>query len=141
MEVTRVEQRSYIKRAVLQERNVMECRSEFVEALGSNTLPYRTVARWVGKFQQGRVSTSDEQCSGRPFSVWTDMARAVIEQLMDEDRRWMLLDLERASGIDKRIVHRILRNELHLRKIAALWVPHALKEVQRWLCSDHFARW
>ncbi|GFQ74526.1 hypothetical protein TNCT_77161 [Trichonephila clavata] len=37
-------------------------------------------------FQQGRVSTSDEQRSGRPLSVRADLARAVIEQLMDEDR-------------------------------------------------------
>lgn len=145
MEVTRVEQRAYIKIAVLRGRNAMECHSELVEALGNNALPYRTVARWVGKFQQGRVSTSDEQRSGRPVSVRTDVARAVIEQLMDEDRRWTLLELERASGIEKRTVHRILRNELHLRKIAARWVPHALTEVQRWvryaICSDHLARW
>ncbi|GFX19727.1 uncharacterized protein TNCV_2076341 [Trichonephila clavipes] len=39
----------------------MECHSELLEALGNNALPYRIVARWVGKFQQGRVSTSDEQ--------------------------------------------------------------------------------
>ncbi|GFY44010.1 hypothetical protein TNIN_441071 [Trichonephila inaurata madagascariensis] len=37
------------------------------------------------------------------------------------------------SGIEKRTVHRILRNELLLRKIAARWVPHALTEVQRYL--------
>ncbi|GFQ74758.1 uncharacterized protein TNCT_226391 [Trichonephila clavata] len=54
----------------------MECHSEFVEALGNNALPYRTVARWVEKFQQGRVSTSYEQRSGRPLSVRTDLARA-----------------------------------------------------------------
>ncbi|GFR24105.1 uncharacterized protein TNCT_295221 [Trichonephila clavata] len=65
----------------------MECHSEFVEALENNALPYRTVARWVGKFQQGRVSNSDGQCSGQPLSVRTDLARAVIEQLMNEDRR------------------------------------------------------
>ncbi|GFQ86849.1 HTH_48 domain-containing protein [Trichonephila clavata] len=63
MEVIRIEQRAYIKIAVLRRRNEMECHSEFVEALGNNALPYRTVARWVGKFQQGRVSTSDEQRS------------------------------------------------------------------------------
>ncbi|GFQ97918.1 HTH_48 domain-containing protein, partial [Trichonephila clavata] len=68
---------------------------EFVEALGNNAVPYRTVARWVGKFQQGRVSTSDEQRSGRPLTVWTDLARAVIEQLMYEDKRWTVLELER----------------------------------------------
>ncbi|GFR04414.1 hypothetical protein TNCT_94451 [Trichonephila clavata] len=50
-------------------------------------MPYHTVARWVGKFQQGRVSTSDEQRSGRPFSVRTDLSRAVIKTFMDEDRR------------------------------------------------------
>ncbi|GFR03775.1 HTH_48 domain-containing protein [Trichonephila clavata] len=88
MKVTRVEQRAFlIKIAVLRGRNEMECHSEFVEALANNALPYRTVARWVGKFQQGRVSTSDEQRSGRLLRVQTDLARAVIEQLMDEDSR------------------------------------------------------
>ncbi|GFR10520.1 uncharacterized protein TNCT_52411 [Trichonephila clavata] len=80
----------------------MECHSELVEAIENNALPYRLVAWWVGKFQQGRVLTSDEQRSGRPLSVRTDLARAVIEQLMYEDRRWTLLELERASGIEKR---------------------------------------
>ncbi|GFX31110.1 uncharacterized protein TNCV_2026131 [Trichonephila clavipes] len=84
MEVTHVEQRAYIKIAVLRERNAMECHSELVEALGNNnSLPYHTVARWIGNFQQGPVSTSDKQRSGRPVSVRTDLARAVIEQLMD----------------------------------------------------------
>ncbi|GFT84976.1 uncharacterized protein TNCV_2507771 [Trichonephila clavipes] len=77
MEVTRVEQRAYIKVAVLRERNEMECHSELVEGLGS------THTRWIEKFQQGRVSTSDEQRSGRPVSVRTRLARAIIEQLMD----------------------------------------------------------
>ncbi|GFU70488.1 uncharacterized protein TNCV_2511441 [Trichonephila clavipes] len=61
MEVTRVEQCTYIKIAVLRGTNVMECHKELVEALGKNALPCRTRARWVGKFQQRRVSTSDEK--------------------------------------------------------------------------------
>ncbi|GFQ63805.1 histone-lysine N-methyltransferase SETMAR [Trichonephila clavata] len=109
----------------------MECHNKLEEALGNNVLPYRrTVARSVGKFQQGRVSTSDNQRSGRLVSVWIYLTRAVIEQVMDEDRRWTLLELERVSGIEKRTFHRILRK--HLRKIKARRVPHALTEVQRW---------
>ncbi|GFV13978.1 putative molluscan insulin-related peptide(s) receptor receptor beta chain [Trichonephila clavipes] len=61
MEVTRIEQRADIKIAVHRGRNAMECDSELVEALGNNALPDRVVARRVGKFQQGRVSTTDEQ--------------------------------------------------------------------------------
>ncbi|GFU87094.1 histone-lysine N-methyltransferase SETMAR [Trichonephila clavipes] len=57
-------------------------------------MPYHT-ARWVGKFQPGRVSTSDEQRSGRPVSVRTYLARAVIEKLMEEDIRWTLMELGR----------------------------------------------
>ncbi|GFU73386.1 histone-lysine N-methyltransferase SETMAR [Trichonephila clavipes] len=76
--------------------NAMECHGELVEARG--IMPYHTVvARWEGKSQQG----CDEQRSGRPVSVRIDLARAVIEQLMDEDRRWTLLELERASGISR----------------------------------------
>ncbi|PRD23907.1 UNVERIFIED_CONTAM: Histone-lysine N-methyltransferase SETMAR [Trichonephila clavipes] len=125
MEVTRIEQRAYIKTTVLRGRNAMECNT-----LGNNALTNRTVARWVGNFQHGCVSTSDEQRSGRPVSVRTDLARAIIEQLTDDDRRWPLLG--------------ILRNELHLRRIAA-WLMHELPEVQRWLSyavySDHFTCW
>ncbi|GFU60450.1 HTH_48 domain-containing protein [Trichonephila clavipes] len=61
----------------------MECLSELVEAIRNNALPYRTVARWIGKFQQARVSTSNEQRSERPDNAWTELACAVIKQLMD----------------------------------------------------------
>ncbi|GFW66105.1 HTH_48 domain-containing protein [Trichonephila clavipes] len=50
---------------VLRGRNAMECHSQLVEALGNNALPGRAVARWIGKFQQRRLSTGDEQRSGR----------------------------------------------------------------------------
>ncbi|GFT24885.1 hypothetical protein TNCV_3021691 [Trichonephila clavipes] len=47
MEVSRVEQRSYIKIAVLRGKFVMEYHSELVKAFGNNALPYRTVELWV----------------------------------------------------------------------------------------------
>ncbi|PRD36589.1 UNVERIFIED_CONTAM: hypothetical protein NCL1_08210 [Trichonephila clavipes] len=54
MEVACVEQCACIKIAILRGRNAMECHSELLEALGKNALPYRTVALWVGRFQQGQ---------------------------------------------------------------------------------------
>ncbi|GFX26541.1 HTH_48 domain-containing protein [Trichonephila clavipes] len=69
MEVTRVEQRACIKIAVLRERNAMECHSELVEILGNNALPYRTVARWIGKFQRQPVMSSvrDDRSANNDF--------------------------------------------------------------------------
>ncbi|GFT46670.1 HTH_48 domain-containing protein [Trichonephila clavipes] len=48
----------------------MGCHCELLETLGNNALPYRRAARRVGKFRQGLVSTSDEQRSRPPVSVW-----------------------------------------------------------------------
>ncbi|GFU99181.1 uncharacterized protein TNCV_1228951 [Trichonephila clavipes] len=88
MEVTRVEQRAYIKIFFLRGRNAMKCHIELVEALGNNAIPCSTVAWWVGKFQQGHVSTSDEQRSRRPvrtntwrFATREDIANAVHQQV------------------------------------------------------------
>ncbi|GFU24457.1 hypothetical protein TNCV_2264231 [Trichonephila clavipes] len=60
MEVTRAEQRSYIKIAVLRGKNAMEYHSELVKDLGNNALPYRAVARTA-------TAGSDLVQSGRPI--------------------------------------------------------------------------
>ena len=66
MEVTRLEQRSYVKIAVLRGRNAKECHSELKEALGNRALPYRIVARWTAAFQHGRVASADMHRKGCP---------------------------------------------------------------------------
>ena len=41
-------------------------------------------------------------------------------------------ELQAYTGIDQATVHKILREDLHMRKIAAKCVPHALTEQQKW---------
>ena len=74
MEVTRQEQRSYVKIAVLQGRNAKECHSELTEVLSNRALPYRTVARSAAHstlarsaaaFQRGRFASADMCRTGR----------------------------------------------------------------------------
>ena len=64
----------------------------------------------------------------RPRTVHTDVARAVIAQCLEDDRRWSLQELQSLTGIDEATVYKILREDLHMRKIAAKWVPHSLTE-------------
>ena len=78
MEVSRLEQRSYVNIAVLLVENAKECHSELTEALGNRALSYRTVARWAAALQLGRVSSADMCRTGRPITVRTYVARAVI---------------------------------------------------------------
>ena len=132
MEVTRQEQSSYVKIAVLRGRNAKECHSELTEALGNRVLPYRTVARWAAAFQRRRFASADMRPIGRPRTVRTDVARVVIAQCLEDDKRWSLQELQTHTGTDQSTVHKILREHLHIRMIAAKWVPHALTEQQKW---------
>ena len=81
MEVTRQEQRSYVKIGVLRGRNTKECHSELTQALANRALPYRTVVRWAAAFQRGRVASADMRRTGRLRTVSTDVARAVISHV------------------------------------------------------------
>ena len=54
-------------------------------------------------------------------------------------------ELQVHTGIDKETVHKNLREGLHIRKIAAKWVLHALTEQQKWCryetCRIHLERY
>ncbi|PSN39059.1 hypothetical protein C0J52_10099 [Blattella germanica] len=128
MEVTKVEQRSYIKIAFLRGCNARECHAELQQALGNQALPYRTVARWVAAFKQGRESTANLPRSGRSMSANKNVSVAVVEQCLEEDRRWTVLELAQHTGIPASSVRLIVRQDLNVRKIAAKWVPHHLTE-------------
>ncbi|PSN47906.1 hypothetical protein C0J52_03370 [Blattella germanica] len=101
MEVSRLEQRAYIKIAVLRGQNARECHAQLLEAVGARALPYRTVARWVAAFESGREATKDKPRTGRPRTVRTDVSRAVIQQCLENDRRWSLQELATETGIDQ----------------------------------------
>ena len=127
MEVTR-QGRRYVKIAVLRGRNAKECHSKLTETLGNRALPYRTVARWAAAFQRGRVASADMRRTGRQRTVRTVVARAIIAQCSEDDRRWSLQELQAHLGIDQATVHKILQEDLHMRTIAAKGLPHALTE-------------
>ena len=56
------------------------------EALSNRPLPYRTVARWAAAVHRGTVASADMRRTGRPRTVRTDVARAVIAQCLEDDR-------------------------------------------------------
>ena len=93
MELTRQEQRSYVKIAVLRGRNVKSL---------------RTVARYAAAFQRGKVASADMRRTGRPRTVRTHVVSAVVAQCLKDDRRWSLLELEAHTCIDQATVHKNL---------------------------------
>ena len=67
--------------------------------------------------------------TGRPRTVRTDVARAVIAQCLEDDRRLSLQELQAHTGVDQATVHKILRKDLLMRKIVTKWVPHTEQQI------------
>ena len=77
--------------------------------------------------------------------TFKNCARGLITECLEDDRRWALQELQAHTGIDQTTVNKILREDLHMRKIAAKWVPHVLTEKQKWCryetCHIHLERY
>ena len=59
------EQRIWIKIECARSRTARQCHQGLQEACGQSALPYRTVARWVKAFNEGRHNVADMRRSGR----------------------------------------------------------------------------
>jgi hypothetical protein len=65
----------------------------------------------------------DDKSSGRPIVVCPDLVQR-IEAKIRENRRFTITDLaEFFPNMSRKIVHRIVTENLHFRKICVRWVP------------------
>ncbi|PNF41423.1 hypothetical protein B7P43_G14125 [Cryptotermes secundus] len=124
------EQRSWIKIEVARGRSAQNCYQGLREACGDTALPYRTVARLVKLFREGRYAIQDSRRSGRPH-VDSHIIQ-LLASLLDVDRRWAARELAAEVGVCHKTVLHILHDILGYCKIAARWVPHTMSEVQQW---------
>jgi len=110
------EQRSWKKIQCARGRTARQCHQDLQEACGEPALPYRTVARWVKVFNEGRQNVADMRRPGRP-SVSEEEVCA-LTALLDSDRRHTIRELARETGLAHTTVLHILKERLGMRKIA-----------------------
>ena len=118
------EQRSWIETECARGRTARQCHQGLQEACGESALPYRTVARWLKAFNEGRQNVADMRPSVSEEEVYA------LTALLDSDRRHMIRELARETGLEHKTVLHILKKRLGMRKIASRWVPHDLTEMQ-----------
>ncbi|XP_036347711.1 histone-lysine N-methyltransferase SETMAR-like [Rhagoletis pomonella] len=101
-------------------------KSEIYSALGGSASSFTTVKYWVAEFKRSRTSCQDEHRSSRPNEVTTpEMVKKIHKAVMD-DRRLKVRELADIVSISKSTVHRILSEDLEMRKLCPRWVPHLL---------------
>ncbi|KAJ4437343.1 hypothetical protein ANN_17482 [Periplaneta americana] len=123
-------QRSWIKIEVACGRNARQCHQGSLEACGKDALPYRAVERRVSAFRTGRNEMTHVSPTGSQFIY--DEQVELVRGLLAVDHRWTVRELFIEVGLSHQTEWHILKKNLHMRKIAARWVPHNLTETQKW---------
>ncbi|UYV72295.1 hypothetical protein LAZ67_9002491, partial [Cordylochernes scorpioides] len=99
-----------------------------------NNAPKRTtVFEWHSRFKAGRISIEDDPRQGRPTFQRTDENVQKITDLIKENPRTTLLELEQDTGISKTTIGRIVTEDLRLKKTPAKFIPRFLSYEQK-LC-------
>ncbi|UYV63937.1 hypothetical protein LAZ67_2006060 [Cordylochernes scorpioides] len=99
-----------------------------------NDVPKRTtVFEWHYRFKAGRISIEDDPRQGRPKFQRTDENVQKITDLIKENPRTTLLELEQDTGISKTTIGRIVTEDLKLKKTPAKFIPRFLTNEQK-LC-------
>ena len=118
----------------MQGKSTSEIKSELDTVYAENTLPYRTVARRVSYFKEGRSSVKDEARPGNPVSATPENDVAtVVQSIVQQDSRYTVEEISNLSGFSS-YIFTILKEKLKLQKICARWIPHLLTPEQK---KDH----
>ncbi|PNF41538.1 hypothetical protein B7P43_G12319 [Cryptotermes secundus] len=101
------------------------------QAFGDNSLDQTQTYDWYKHLKNGRISTDDDDRSGRPSTGKTPENVAKVRDLILQDRRLTIQDLCNTLGLSYGTCQRILSEELNMRRIAAKFVPRLLQNEQK----------
>ena len=125
------EQRAYCKILAQLPFPPTEIHADLQKIYGNSALKYATVCKWVCGLNDGQESIENDPLVGRPVSVLTEKNVATVKTLIEEDACYTMQEIEELSGIHSSRVLKILREQLGLRKICSLCVPHLLTDEQK----------
>ncbi|XP_055390540.1 uncharacterized protein LOC129619324 [Condylostylus longicornis] len=101
-------------------------KSELDSTLGESAPSYAMIKNWVAQFIRGRTSCEDEDRTRRPNEVTTPETVKKIHKIILDDRRLKVRELADIVGLSKSAAHRILTENLGMKKVCARWVPRLL---------------
>jgi len=92
-------------------------------AYGDAVLSSAQVLRWHKAFKDRRESFEDKQRTGHPSTSRTKNNVARVKAVLDRDRLLSVRLIAEEVGLQKADVHRIITEDLHMKKICVKLVP------------------
>ena len=90
-----------------------------------------SVFEWHKRFKEGRGSVRDDERCGRSKEVRTPELIGLIKNFIDKDRRVSIETIRAQFDVSVGTVHTIIREELKMRQICAMFVPRVFREDQK----------
>lgn len=95
-------------------------------------LPAGLLFRWFSEFREEQpASSSAESGPGRDRTTRTRENIQSIQKGLEDDCKTSVRELADCLDIGKSSVHEILTQDLHLRNVSSVWVPHQLTEANK----------
>ena len=121
----KTEYREVIKFLVLEGQSVKQVGKRLTAVYGESSPSSAPIKRWAKEFQHSKKSLDDPR-SGWPTTSTSPENIEIVQQLMNENRRITLYELEEATGISYGSIHSILHDKLHMSKVCVRWVLRML---------------
>ncbi|UYV65678.1 GVQW3 [Cordylochernes scorpioides] len=86
------------------------------QAFGNENINKPTTFRWFSRFKNGMESVKDEKRVGHPILHRNSEKVSQISNLIKENPRIGLRDIEEETGISKSLVGSIIKEDLQLKK-------------------------
>lgn len=118
------------------------CHAELAQVHKDEAPGKSTVFRWYTEFR-GAGGADESECrdcdvdeapgasAGRPRTTRTPAMIEAVQDLLSIDCRLSVRELADDLEIGKSVVHEILTEDLGLRNVASVWVPHVLSDQNR----------
>ena len=126
-----IEQRYAIKFCFRLGKTATQTLSLIKEAYKDEALSKAQVFRWHSEFRNGRESVEDLERAGRPTTVTSDETVTKVRNLLNSDRRLSLRLMAAELDMNHTTVHKIVTEQLGMRKICAKLVPRVLSDEQK----------
>lgn len=126
-----MEQRACIKFCVKSKIKSCDVVKMVETAFGDTDMSKATVCRWYNRFMEGREDINADDRAGRPSTSTTEDNLEKIKDLVLENRRITVREVEEEVGISYGSCEAIMVNTLGLRCVAAKMVPKLRSFLQR----------
>ena len=107
---------------------IKETLDDLQAVYGINCVPYSTVCRWIQAFRSEQSSSKSGTTPGRPFPARNEQNIALVEKLVAEDPHSTIRKMSKVCDLSIGTIHHVLHEDLHMKKLAARWVPYLLSE-------------